>query len=615
MKKIAILLLLSILSVQIFAQVPVTKSEKMVKINGQSFYMHTVKNGQTLYSISKAYGLSVSEITKANGITTNSISTGQELKIPNGKANLKEDDFIWHKVQAGETVFSIAQKYNVSEEDIYEYNKNAVYGISVKTVLKIPNSKKGNVDFSDSNYRYHTVVPGNTLFSISQQYGVTVEQIKKSNPGTEKGLTTGQTLKIPSLNNDGTERVPVSRVLSPDFNDLAFDPLYFEETGVTPCNKFVFDRNKTYEVAIMMPLFLENNLWTMGKYTSEEDKMFYKNSQRFVEMYEGILLALQRLKLDGVSMNVHVYDTQNSASVTNEILKTVDFEKLDLIIGPVYTDNFKIVAYHAKKHKINIVSPLANNPELTKDNPFVFNVMPSDEMRAKKSAEFLSRLYDSCVVIVHSGTEAEKKEIELYKRKLAKSFSWNPNIKGVIVKTVNYKEGGSKELDKCLSKGYTNLVVVLASSEVYVTKIVEFLATRTKEYDIKLFGLPEWEYFQNINLNHLQKQQFHYVTPAYVNYDNWRVQSFITQYREAYRTEPSIYAFEGYDMMYYFGSALKSYGRHFQFCLSPMDKSPNPRGLVLNFDFGRTGQGNGFENNGLFILKYNAEFKLSETQN
>jgi ABC-type branched-subunit amino acid transport system substrate-binding protein len=185
----------------------------------------------------------------------------------------------------------------------------------------------------------------------------------------------------------------------------------------------------------------------------------------------------------------------------------------------------------------------------------------------------------------------------------------------VIVKTVNYKEGGSKELDKCLSKGYTNLVVVLASSEVYVTKIVEFLATRTKEYDIKLFGLPEWEYFQNINLNHLQKQQFHYVTPAYVNYDNWRVQSFITQYREAYKTEPSIYAFEGYDMMYYFGSALKSYGRHFQFCLSPMDKSPNPKGLVLNFDFGRTGQGNGYENNGLFILKYNAEFKLSETQN
>jgi len=615
MKKFVILLLVALLGIQLMGQVPVTKSGKMVKVNGQTFYMHTVKNGQTLYSISKAYGVSINEITKANGITTNSISTGQELKIPNGKAPSNEDDFIWHKVQNGETVFSISQKYNVSEEDIYAYNKSAVYGISVKTVLKIPNSKKGNVDYSDDDYIYHTVVSGNTLFSISQQYGTSVEQIKRSNPSVAKGLSTGQTLKIPRLNQDATERIPVSRVLSPNFDDLAFDPLYFEEPGVTPCNKFVFDRNKTYEVAIMMPLFLENNLWTMSKYTSDKDKMFYKNTQRFVEMYEGILLALQRLKLEGVSMNVHVYDTQNSASVTNEIVKTVDFEKLDLIIGPVYSDNFKIVAYHAKKHKINIISPLANNPELTKDNPFVFNVMPSDEMRAKKSAEFLSRLYDSCVVIVHGGTEAEKKELELYKRKLAKSFSWNPNIREVIVKSVNYKDGGSKELEKSLSKGYTNLVVVLTSSEVYVTKIVEFLATRTKDYEIKLFGLPEWEYFQNINLNHLQKQQFHYVTPAYVNYDNWRVQSFVTQYREAFRTEPSIYAFEGYDIMYYFGSALKTYGRHFQFCLSPIDKSPNPKGLILNFDFSRTGPSNGYENNGLFILKYNSEFNLIETQN
>ncbi len=601
-----------LLSVPISAQVEVTKSERIVKQNGQSYYLHTVKNGQTLYSISKAYSVSISDITKANGITTNSISTGQELRIPTGNASENKSEFIWHKVKSGETVYSISQKYNISEEDIYSYNSSAVYGISVGTVLKIPNTARQNSDFADAEFYYHTIVSGNTLFSISQQYGVSIDQIKSMNPSVNSGLSAGQVLKIPKVNYDGTERIPVSNTLSPDLNNLGFDPLYFEEQGVTPCNRYIFDKNYTYEIAVILPLFIENNLWVMGKHTSDDDKMFYKNSQRFVEMYEGILLALQRLKQEGVSMNVHVYDTENSAVKTNEIINQVDFSKLDLIIGPVYTENFRLIAHHAKKHKVNIISPLANNPELTENNPFVFNVMPSEDMRARKSAEFLSRLYDSCVVIVHGGTAEERKKIELYKQKLSKSFSWNPNVKEVIVKTINYNVGGSKELEKSLSKGYTNLIMIPSESEVFVTKVVEFLGTRTKDYDIKLLGLPEWEYFQNINLKHLTNEQFHYATPAYVNYENWRVKSFVSQYRETYNTEPSVYAFQGYDIMYYFGSALKTYGRHFQFCISPFDKSPNPKGLVMNFDFSRTGKSNGYSNNGLFILKYSKDYQLIE---
>ncbi len=613
MKAISAFIILLLVGFMLTAQVPVTKSTKTVKENGKTYYLHTVESGQTLYSISKAYGVSISDISKENAIYSNTISAGQQLKIPNKSAvsgNSDEKDFIWHRVQAGETVYSIAKKFGVSVADIYFYNKRSAYGLAKNMILKIPNSKKASVDFGDDKFYYHTVVSGNTLFSISQQYGVSLAQIELFNPETKSGLKAGQVLKIPKSNYDATERLPVSRSYSPNLNNLAYDPLYFEEEGVTPCNRYAFDRNKTYNIAVLLPLYIKKNLWYGSKYKKEGDRMFYKNSQRFIEMYEGMLLAFQRLKQDGVSLNVQVYDTQNSAVEMQSIISDLDFKNLDLIIGPVYSKNIKLISYYAKKYKVNLISPLSSNLTLLENNPFVFNVTPSDEMRVKKAADFISRTYDSCIVIVHNGTPEEKKRIEIYKQKLVKSFTWNRNINEIIIKNINFNYGGSEALEKALSKGHKNIILVPSKNEVFITKIVETLIHFTDDYEIKLIGSPEWELFQNVDLTHLQKEEFHYVSPVYVDYNNWRVQSFMRKYQAAYETEPSLFAFKAYDIVYYFGTALKVYGKHFQFCLSPYDKYPNRRGLAFDFNFARSGMYNGFENNGMFMLKYTPTLTL-----
>jgi LysM repeat protein len=108
-----------------------------------------------------------------------------------------QEKSITHKVEKGETITQIAQKYNVTPYDIYKLNPDAQGGLKPNSVLLIP--KKGNVPKAVSQPKTHKVEPKETLFGIEKKYGVSDEALKKANPELEKlGLQIGKTLVIPS---------------------------------------------------------------------------------------------------------------------------------------------------------------------------------------------------------------------------------------------------------------------------------------------------------------------------------------------------------------------------------------------------------------------------------
>ena len=239
--------------------------------------------------------------------------------------------------------------------------------------------------------------------------------------------------------------------------------------------------------------------------------------------------------------------------------------------------------------------------------------MPSNEMKVEKTCDYFSGLYDSSIVIIHNNTEDEKKIIDTYRQKLVKSFSSNNKVDEVTLKVLQYSILGASGLEDALSIGVENVIVIPSDNEVFVTKLLVRLNELSKKYKIKILGHPNWEMFESIEYNQIKNLSLHFASPTYIDYENWRVKSFIRKYRETYQTEPGIYSYQGYDIMFYFISAMKEHGKNFQFCMSPYDNAPSPKGLSLFFDFGRTGLKNGFENNGIFILKYNENMKLTKT--
>ena len=148
---------------------------------------YTVVSGDTLYSIARKYNTTVDAIKSLNNLTSNTLSIGQVLKIP---TTGNEESTITYTVMSGDTLYSIARKYNTTVDAIKSLNNLTSNTLSVGQVLKIPTT--GN---EESTITY-TVMSGDTLYSIARKYNTTVDAIKSLNNLTSNTLSIGQVLKI-----------------------------------------------------------------------------------------------------------------------------------------------------------------------------------------------------------------------------------------------------------------------------------------------------------------------------------------------------------------------------------------------------------------------------------
>ncbi len=220
-KEIQLFLLLSffLCSTVISAQqADVKRSNNKVSLNGKPYYIHIVRKGETLFAISQAYNVPVDTIKKDNLHISNDLKINQYLKIRvQPQDETKKQEFVYHRVKKGDTPYSLSIKYNVSINDIYEYNPTARVGIGIDEILKIPVSrnetslvledtikpqKPNNEDFI-----VYKVQKKETLFGIAAKYGTTQELIKESNPQLkDRGLQVDEEIKIPVQQN----RIPES---------------------------------------------------------------------------------------------------------------------------------------------------------------------------------------------------------------------------------------------------------------------------------------------------------------------------------------------------------------------------------------------------------------------
>ncbi|NPA67797.1 MAG: LysM peptidoglycan-binding domain-containing protein [Chlorobi bacterium] len=609
----------------LYAQVPVKISEEFLILNNKKFYLHRVEPGQTLFSLSKAYKVSQEDIISANNLESSTLKAGDLLKIPyvkNEKKNDTSPDFFYHKVIQGETLFSLSQKYYVSVEDIINTNPEVKYGLKAGQILKIPNSFKKNREKNEKNknagkYFFYKAEPGNTLYFVSKKFNITIEELIKLNPELKDGLKAGQILKIPEKENL-TENITGNSgdslsVLQTGLND----PLYFTEEGITPCMQFKYRKDSAFNAVLLLPLFLEQNLHYISRYHKEKDPMFYKNTKRFTEFYEGVLLALDKLREQGLSVNLSVFDTENNPEKVRNIMNSLKFPDVDLIIGPVYSSNVRIAYEYANKHHVNMISPLSKKDTLLVNRPFLFQTMPSEKARTDKVSYLLREYGDSInLILIYDGSDKQLKMINRFKNNYTANDTLNIRSDTSVMKTLIYDtdikmmDAQQEKINKALKKDYLNVVYIPSDNEVFVTQIIDKLYASDKSFRIELIASDKWINFQNINSSVFNRLSFNFVSPLYVDYDSPDVKKFIQKYRSIYQTDPSNFAFEGYDITYYFLNALRRYGRIFQFCLSPEDAFPNRHGLIYDFNFKRTGIYNGFENKDVFILKFDDNFKL-----
>lgn len=157
--------------------------------------VYVVKKGDTLYSIAAANNTTVDELKRINNLTTNILSTGQLLKIPS--ALLPESTYI---VKKGDSLYSIANKYNTTVDELKRINNLTSNILSIGQVLKLPSDKVSDVEKEENTISY-TVQKGDSLYSIARKYSTTIDKIKDLNNLTTNLLSIGQVLLIPTDTN------------------------------------------------------------------------------------------------------------------------------------------------------------------------------------------------------------------------------------------------------------------------------------------------------------------------------------------------------------------------------------------------------------------------------
>ena len=179
---------------QKYAQAVADAVAEYIGIQVNDMY-YTVQKGDSLYSIAKKFNTTVDALKDANNLTNNNLAIGQILIIPSKEVE-NNGNYI---VVAGDTLYKIANKFNTTVDAIKALNNLSNNTLSIGQSLKIPTQENAN-----DNYQTYTVVKGDNLYSIAKKFNTTQDAIMKLNNLSSNLLSIGQILKIPTNDNSST---------------------------------------------------------------------------------------------------------------------------------------------------------------------------------------------------------------------------------------------------------------------------------------------------------------------------------------------------------------------------------------------------------------------------
>ena len=177
---------------------------KYVPVSGSNYYV--VKKGDSLWSIARANGLTVDELKSLNNLSSNVLHVGDTLLISSADSTGDDGNDNYYVVDSGDTLWSIARKYNLSVNELKALNNLSGNALSVGQRLIV--GKESSNDY--------VVSAGDTLWAIARKFNVSVDDIKALNNLSSNNLSIGMTLKIPLYSNKQNEETNVYVVKSGD---------------------------------------------------------------------------------------------------------------------------------------------------------------------------------------------------------------------------------------------------------------------------------------------------------------------------------------------------------------------------------------------------------------
>ncbi len=522
--------------------------------------------------------------------------TSPQITVSTDKVKVNGAVMFVHKVKGGETLYSLSKAYQVTIEDIVRNNKTLEAGLKEGSTIYIPSSapaeSPGTVkpfELSGENIKKysikkHRVKKSQTLAEIAYKYGVSEMDIIKFNSLQSTALKKRQVIYIPN-----SSFIALMEESGKKQQDPAKVPAEEKQAVVQQDITVDFDNDKTAalpqmgsraEFTYILPLDLKN---IAGPNTN------------FMDFYAGALLAADTLKKMGYDITINLIDQYAYSSVEDMVSSGILSDK-KLIIGPVKSQDMAYLLPYTDDDA-TVVSPVdLNGDKFVSSNINYIQVPPAQKAQVENLVDLLvskSSLENSIMVIYEKdGADGA----------MVKAILDMLDTKGVLYNTFSYGilegRGVMDKIMYALEPGLENLVLVPSTSEAFVSDVVRNLnllhtnPATEKKRAITLFGTAKWRNFETIEVDYFHRMNLHLTLPYYVDYTSPVVKSFLMKYRALFNSEPSPFAFQGFDIttMFLNNPSLSTQSR---------------------YHFLREKNSTGIQNTGTTDIVYNIDYTIS----
>ena len=406
-------------------------------------------------------------------------------------------------------------------------------------------------------YYVHIVKTGQTVYSISRAYKV--QSYDAVTHVDIHFLHSGDTVWLPARGQFGEESTQTAQnTQSTQSNKTSQKPKVDKPQPAPEVRKV----GKTLKVALMMPLHLDqiDDISTSKFDVEQRGKRSYRQFE-FIEFYEGIRMALDKMAEKGVSVELNVVDVSGSDTAkVREAFVSHNVGQSDVLIALLLRDCFDKAAELARAAGIYIVNPMATRSEICAENPYMVKIQPSTAgLVTRMLNNVASERPGAHLYIVHSGSNAEKPVLNELKSQLTERgdikytvFGWSQSAKlpsvlkntpGAVVLSI-YDQGKDQ-------------------NRVFVGNLLNKL-TSLKQGTPVLYTISDWtREYGDVDFNQLQNLNYHTFATGWDMTNEVHVE-FLKAFRDRFGNEPtSSLAATGHDLTMYIVGGLNRKGADF----------------------------------------------------
>lgn len=566
----------------------------------QTYILHTIEKGQSLYSIASMYGVSQADIVKMNPGSDEKIYIGHTLRIPRNTTGSQKETF--HTIEAGETLYRLTVKYNVSAKAICDANPGlSAENFRIGQVIRIPAPDEtpvvSDIDNSSKTADVASEIPAavqsrcrdmhkvkrkETIYSISKEYGITEAELIEANPelkGKNK-IKKGSFLCIPyptttaNTGNAKPQTIPTN-------NEL------FSE------NKKEAERISTIKAAVILPFL--------------PDAASRSESARMVEYYEGFLMAVDSLKRSGTSIDLYTYNSGANVNSLNDILSKNEMKNMDIIFGPLQQQQIKPLADFAKKNDIRLVIPFTSKDNTVFRNPAIYQInTPQSYLYSEVYDHFVRQFPNANVIFIEANSKTKDKA------DFIKGLKDELRNRSIPMATLD-EDASVEALKSALKTGRENIFIPTSGSNLVLIKCLPqltLLVRENPEFSIHMFGYPEWQTYTKDHLESFFELDTYFYSSFYTNDLFPAAKNFTRNYRRWYGKDMDErypkYGMLGFDTGYFFLKGLARYGSELENNLQRMDFAP----IQTGFKFQRVNNWGGFVNKKVFFVRFTKNYEL-----